>query len=97
MDDSDEEAAPAPTNKPDTPTPTPTTSDKQMRTYTISITYDRYHNTPRLWLAGVDSEGKPLTNDQIFEDIMSDYINKTVTIEDHPHLGTRSFISPRTS
>ena len=27
-----------------------------------------------------------LTPEEIFEDIMQDYVNRTVTMEDHPHL-----------
>jgi ubiquitin-like-conjugating enzyme ATG3 len=54
------------------------------RYYDLSIVYDKYYCTPRLYLTGVDCEGQPLTNDQIFEDIMSTYLNKTVTIETHP-------------
>ena len=57
------------------------------RTYKISITYDFYYNTPRLWIQGTDSKNKPLTEAEIYEDIMSDYKGKTVTMEKHPHLG----------
>lgn len=57
------------------------------RTYKISITYDFYYNTPRLWIQGMDSQNKPLTEAEIYEDIMSDYKGKTVTMEKHPHLG----------
>lgn len=57
------------------------------RTYKISITYDFYYNTPRLWIQGSDSKNKPLTEAEIYEDIMSDYKGKTVTMEKHPHLG----------
>jgi ubiquitin-like-conjugating enzyme ATG3 len=60
----------------------------KIRYYDISITYDLYYNTPRLWLGGNKYDSTPLTNNEIFEDIMSDYINKTVTIEKHPNLGT---------
>ena len=56
----------------------------QCRRYDISITYDKYYQTPRVWLLGYDERGQPLNQDQIFEDIMQDYANKTVTIEKHP-------------
>jgi len=59
----------------------------QTRTYDISITYDFYYQTPRLWLFGYSEKGAPLTKEEMFEDIMSDYANKTVTIETHPHQG----------
>ena len=49
---------------------------------------DLYYNTPRLWLSGVKENGDPLTNEEIFEDVQSDYVNKTVTIEKHTGIGT---------
>lgn len=56
------------------------------RTYDLSITYDKYYQTPRVWLFGYDEDGAPLPSEAIFEDIMQDYANRTVTIETHPHL-----------
>lgn len=73
--------------------PTLISNDHEKRYYDISITYDRYHHTPRLWLSGIKNDSTPLTNEEIFEDIMSDYAHKTVTIEEHPHLGTRKLSS----
>ncbi|CAJ0833288.1 18979_t:CDS:10 [Entrophospora sp. SA101] len=63
-------------------------SDKilQVRTYDLFITYDKYYQTPRMWLFGYDEERRHLTSAQIFEDISQDYAKKTVTIETHPHL-----------
>ncbi|RIA93225.1 ATG3 autophagy related 3-like protein [Glomus cerebriforme] len=63
-------------------------SDKilQVRTYDVFITYDKYYQTPRMWLFGYDEHRRPLTSIQIFEDISQDYAKKTVTIETHPHL-----------
>ncbi|EXX75265.1 Atg3p [Rhizophagus irregularis DAOM 197198w] len=63
-------------------------SDKilQVRTYDVFITYDKYYQTPRMWLFGYDEHRSPLTSTQIFEDISQDYAKKTVTIEAHPHL-----------
>ena len=83
------------------------------RTYDISITYDKYYQTPRVFLFGYDEVGRcttpvrrrscghsdwlcapclacaqhhtPLTNEQVFEDVMQDYANKTVTFELNPH------------
>jgi ubiquitin-like-conjugating enzyme ATG3 len=54
----------------------------------VYITYDEYYHTPRLWLSGNDYEGKPLTSARIFEDIIAEYQNETVTEETHPFLGT---------
>jgi ubiquitin-like-conjugating enzyme ATG3 len=63
-------------------------SDKvlQVRTYDVFITYDKYYQTPRIWLFGYDEERRPLTSTQVFEDVSPDYVKKTVTIETHPHL-----------
>lgn len=45
-----------------------------------------YYRTPRLYLSGYDGKtALPLTPDQMMEDIMGDYKDKTVTIEDFPH------------
>ncbi|KAI9027354.1 autophagocytosis protein [Phycomyces nitens] len=58
----------------------------QVRTYDVFITYDKYYQTPRMWLFGYDEERRPLTSQQVFEDVTQDYVKKTVTIETHPHL-----------
>jgi ubiquitin-like-conjugating enzyme ATG3 len=34
---------------------------KRVRKYDLSITYDFYTQTPRLWLTGYSEEGSPLT------------------------------------
>ncbi|KAJ3294497.1 E2-like enzyme [Borealophlyctis nickersoniae] len=57
----------------------------KTRTYDMSITYDKYYQTPRVWLFGYDEHRRPLTSIQIFEDISQDHAKKTVTIEAHPH------------
>jgi ubiquitin-like-conjugating enzyme ATG3 len=56
------------------------------RTYDLHITYDKYYQTPRLWLAGYDENRKPLTMEQMYEDISADHAKKTVTMEQHPNL-----------
>mmetsp|Transcript_9784 Transcript_9784/g.19218 ORF Transcript_9784/g.19218 Transcript_9784/m.19218 type:complete len:345 (+) Transcript_9784:467-1501(+) len=58
----------------------------KMRTYDLSITYDKYYQTPRVWLHGYDEQMQPLSGEAVLEDIMQDYANKTVTIEPHPQL-----------
>lgn len=65
-------------------------SDQILRTrsYDLSITYDKYYHTPRLWLTGYDEHHRPLSIELMFEDIMDDYAGKTVTLEMHPCLGT---------
>ncbi len=67
----------------------------KTRTYDISICYDKYYRTPRVYLFGYDKYRSPLTTTQIMEDISSDHANKTVTIEQHPHTGiTHASIHP---
>jgi len=56
------------------------------RTYDLHITYDKYYQTPRLWLTGYDENRKALTREETFQDISKDYAMKTVTLEAHPHL-----------
>lgn len=58
----------------------------RTRTYDLHITYDKYYQTPRLWLSGYDENRKPLTVDQMYEDVSQDHAKKTVTMESHPHL-----------
>jgi ubiquitin-like-conjugating enzyme ATG3 len=59
----------------------------RVRRYDVSITYDNYYRTPRIWLYGYDEkDGSPLEPIAIFEDVMTDYAKRTVTIDSHPHL-----------
>ena len=68
----------------------------KVRTYDLSITYDKYYQTPRVWMMGYSSEThQPLTGAQMLEDVISDYANRTVTIETHPHVaGPHASIHP---
>ena len=56
------------------------------RTYDLNITYDNYYRTPRLWLSGYNENNKPLSIDQMYDDISEDHAKKTVTFETHPHI-----------
>lgn len=56
------------------------------RTYDLNITYDNYYRTPRLWLSGYDENNKPLTIEQMYDDISEEHAKKTVTFEAHPHI-----------
>ncbi|XP_052785166.1 ubiquitin-like-conjugating enzyme ATG3 [Mya arenaria] len=58
----------------------------QTRTYDLNITYDKYYQTPRLWLYGYNENRKPLSVEQMYEDFSQDHAKKTVTMEAHPHL-----------
>lgn len=42
----------------------------RTRTYDLSITYDKYYQTPRMWLSGFDEQRRPLTAQQIFQVIV---------------------------
>lgn len=54
-----------------------------LRTYTLYITYTPYYRTPRLYLSGYDaSTNQPLPPLSMMEDIVGDYKDKTVTLED---------------
>ncbi|OXA40440.1 ubiquitin-like-conjugating enzyme ATG3 [Folsomia candida] len=58
----------------------------QTRTYDMHITYDKYYQTPRLWLFGYDENQKVLHVDEMYKDVSQDHAKKTVTMESHPHL-----------
>lgn len=68
----------------------------KVRTYDLSITYDKYYQTPRVWMMGYTAEThQPLTGKEMMEDVISDYANRTVTIEYHPHVsGPHASIHP---
>jgi ubiquitin-like-conjugating enzyme ATG3 len=55
-----------------------------VRKYDLSITYDYFHQTPRMWFVGYSNDGRLLTQQELLEDVMAEYANKTVTFEDHP-------------
>jgi len=59
------------------------------RSYDVSITYDYYYRVPRIWLVGYSEKGNPLKDSEIYEDIMLEYIDRTVTIENHPHTNVK--------
>jgi len=67
----------------------------RTRTYDISITYDKYYQTPKVWLFGYGENGQPLKTKEIFQDISEDHAKKTVTIDNHPHTGiSHAYIHP---
>jgi len=57
----------------------------RWRRYNISLTYDKYYATPRLWLQGYGEDKTPLEK-QMFEDVMAEHDKKTVTLEKHTHI-----------
>ncbi|KAL0728475.1 hypothetical protein Bca4012_024568 [Brassica carinata] len=67
----------------------------RTRTYDVSITYDKYYQTPRVWLTGYDESRVLLQPELVMEDVSQDHARKTVTIEDHPHLpGKHASVHP---
>ncbi|CAK9296940.1 unnamed protein product [Gordionus sp. m RMFG-2023] len=58
----------------------------KTRTYDLHITYDKYYQTPRLWLIGYDENKMPLSVNQMYNDFSADHVKKTITMENHPHL-----------
>ena len=53
----------------------------RTRTYDLYITYKKYWRYPQLWLFGYTALGAPLPVQAILEDILTDYVDKTVTME----------------
>lgn len=81
-------ATSAPTTSTQQSTPAPAAaagSINEVRTYDISIIYDKLYRCPRVYLQGYDSNGKILTEQQVQQDISGDHMNKTVTWEQHPY------------
>ncbi|CAK7272480.1 E2-like enzyme [Sporothrix epigloea] len=54
------------------------------RSYTMYIMYSPYYRTPRLYLSGYLPSGQPLPPHLMMDDIVGDYKDKTVTLEDFP-------------
>lgn len=55
-----------------------------QRSYTLYIMYSPYYRTPRLYLSGYLTSGSPLQPALMMDDIVGDYKDKTVTLEDFP-------------
>jgi len=58
----------------------------QTRTYDLNITYDKFYQTPRLWLFGYNENRAPLGVEAMYDDFSQDHAKKTVTMEAHPNL-----------
>ncbi|KAA8641861.1 hypothetical protein EYZ11_003101 [Aspergillus tanneri] len=64
--------------------PAGTDTTQPTRTYNLYITYANFYRTPRLYLSGYLSPSEPLPPPLMMEDIVGDYKDKTVTLEDFP-------------
>jgi len=58
--------------------------EKHIKLYDITITYDNYFRTPRIWFFGYTPDGLPLTYEKMTEDISKEHKGITVTLETHP-------------
>lgn len=63
------------------------------RTYNVYITYSASYRVPRAYLSGFDADGAPLPPKRMFEDIVGDYRDKTVTIEQAPFEANLTLVS----
>lgn len=54
------------------------------RKYSLYIMYSPAYKTPRLYLSGYLASGEPLPPHLMMDDIVGDYKDKTVTLEDFP-------------
>lgn len=52
--------------------------------YDISITYDSYYRTPRIWFFGTDRGRIPLNTSEIFSDFSVEHMKVSATLENHP-------------
>ena len=62
----------------------------KTRRYDVTVTYDFHYCVPRMWLMGYNENGTTLSDNEMKQDVMMEYRNKTVTIEPHPHTGFRN-------
>ncbi|KAK9468150.1 autophagocytosis associated protein [Lipomyces arxii] len=63
------------------------------RSYSLYITYSTSYRVPKMYLSGFNATGGPLSPDEMFEDIVSEYKDKTVTIETAPFLDNVTMVS----
>lgn len=50
------------------------------------IVYDEYYHTPRMFFSATDFNGKPVSNEDIKQDIQREYLDKTLTVENFPFM-----------
>ncbi|ODV90016.1 hypothetical protein CANCADRAFT_25863 [Tortispora caseinolytica NRRL Y-17796] len=65
----------------------------QKRTYNLYITYSLSYRVPKMYLSGFNADGVPLSADEMAEDIIGEYKDKTVTIEKAPFMEDQTMIS----
>ena len=62
----------------------------KTRTYDANVTYDFYYCVPRMGLMDYNEKGLPLSDDEMKEDVMPEYRNKTCTIEPQTCTGIKN-------
>jgi ubiquitin-like-conjugating enzyme ATG3 len=93
MEDYSDNEDPAVVQPKEVAPPTEEVGILRTRTYDLNITYDNFYRTPRLWLFGYNERQRPLSEEDMYEDVSQDHLNKTVTLEQHPHLPPPSRLS----
>ena len=63
------------------------------RRYDISITYDKYYQTPRVWMTGFNEHQQPLSVEELMEDVVSDYRHKVSGVEERVCADNSPFFS----
>ena len=44
------------------------------------VVYDEYYHCPRMSFTATNIEGKPISNEDIRQDIQKEYLDKTLTV-----------------
>ncbi len=63
----------------------PTINNLKKKIYDITITYDTYYRTPRIWFHCYNYYNQPLTNQSILNDFSIEHTGVSIKIETHPH------------
>ena len=62
----------------------------RTRTYDLLMTYDKYYQTPRIWLVGYGPDRAPLGSADLLDDVAAEHARKTVTWDPFPHGSVRA-------
>ncbi|ODV94471.1 hypothetical protein PACTADRAFT_51304 [Pachysolen tannophilus NRRL Y-2460] len=68
-------------------------SNSNKRSYDLYVSYSTSYRVPKMYIVGFNSNGVPLSPNEMFEDIDSDYRHKTATIEKAPFLSNTTAVS----
>jgi len=62
--------------------------ERKCRVYNVYLTYDVYYQTPRVYLMGYSEtdHSKPLTKEEMMQDVYAANREKTVSVDPHPFL-----------